>query len=284
MKFNFILMNPPYSSNLHISILDVARNNFSNVCVNLSPVRWLQDPLAEYKQGTDWKKFGGVREQISSLDVILAADANEHFDIGGAVDLGIYKLSETGGFDCKSLHDPIIQKVLDSGLYGVPFVKYNKSEHKLPYFVIKNFACVHPERKNGRFLTCILKNPKLYGIFIDDKFNGKTPCQIMEDDVHVTQGKLDEIRIVEFPKEKIKNLYDFLQLDFVGYCVMKVTIDPPVHPQFTPYVENVINPRTGKKGYESDWIDEDLCKIYNITDVEWNKMQKDVKENKNEED
>ena len=166
MKFNFILMNPPYSSNLHISILDVARNNYDHVCVNLSPVRWLQDPLAEYKQGTDWKKFGSVREHISGLDVILAADANGHFDIGGAGDLGIYKLTEKGGFDCKTLHDPIIQKILDSGFYGVPFVKYNKSEHKLPYFVIKNFSGVHPERKNGRFLTCILKNPKLYGIFI----------------------------------------------------------------------------------------------------------------------
>ena len=100
MKFNFILMNPPYSSNLHISILDVARNNFDNVCVNLSPVRWIQDPLAEYKKGTDWKKFSGVRGQISELDVIQAVNANDHFDIGGAVDLGIYKLTKKGGFDC----------------------------------------------------------------------------------------------------------------------------------------------------------------------------------------
>ena len=75
-----------------------------------------------------------------------------------------------------------------------------------------------------------------------------------------------------------------MQLDFVGYFVMKVTIDPPVHPEFTPYVDDVRNPRTGKKGYESDWTNEDLCKIYNVTDVEWNKMQKAVKENKNEED
>lgn len=279
MKFNNILMNPPYSSNLHISIMSVAINNYLENCIDLSPVRWIQDPLAEYKQGTDWKKFENVRNQIDTLLVIKASEANDHFEIGAACDLGIYKLTHKGGFDCKSLHDSIIEKILGSNLYGVPFTKYTKSDHKKPYFVIKNFSGVHPERKNGRFLTCILKNPKLYGIFINDQFNGKNPCQIMEGDVHVTQGELGEIRIVESELDEIENLYNFLQLDFVGYCVMKVTIDPPVHPQFTPYVASVTNPRTGKAGYKSDWTNEDLCKVYGVTETEWQKMLKEVQHN-----
>lgn len=272
-------MNPPYSGNLHISILSSAINNYTDVCINLSPVRWLQDVLAEYKQGTDWKKFENVRKQINKLDVITASDANECFNIGAACDLGIYKLTSTGGFNCKDLHDKIIDKILESGMIGVPFTRYNKSDHKKPYFVIKNFSGVHPERKNGKFLTCILKNPKLYGIFINDQFNGKTPCQIMNDDVHVTQGKLDEIRIVESEPDEIENLYNFLQLDFVGYCVMKVTIDPPVHPQFTPYVGNILNPRTGLLGYKSDWTNDDLCRVYGISNEEWNHMKKCIQDN-----
>jgi hypothetical protein len=90
MKFNNILMNPPYSSNLHISIISVSINNYLENCIDLSPVRWIQDPLAEYKQGTDWKKFENVRNQIDTLLVIKASEANDHFDIGAACDLGIY--------------------------------------------------------------------------------------------------------------------------------------------------------------------------------------------------
>lgn len=273
MLFDNVLMNPPYNGNLHISIMSSVDNKYHDSCINLSPVRWLQDSLAEYKKFTDWQSFGNVRNKISSLEIITATDANDHFDIGSACDLGIYKLTKTGGFDCKSLHDPIVQKVLDSGHYGVPSIRYNKSDHKKPYFVIKNFSGVHPERKNGHFLTCILKNPDVYGIFIDDKYNGKNPCQLMMEDVHVTHGKLDEICIVESPLDEIQNLYNFLQLDFVGYCVMKETIDPPVYPQFTPYVGNVVNPRTGKTGYKSDWTNEDLCKVYNVSESEWARMK-----------
>ena len=60
---------------------------------------------------------------------------------------------------------------------------------------------------------------------------------------------------------------------------MKVTIDPSVHPQFTPYVASVTNPRTGKAGYKSDWTNEDLCKVYGVTETEWQKMLKEVQHN-----
>jgi type I restriction-modification system DNA methylase subunit len=48
-KFDHIIMNPPYSRNLHLKILSNALD-YSDDIVNLSPVRWLQDPLAELKK------------------------------------------------------------------------------------------------------------------------------------------------------------------------------------------------------------------------------------------
>lgn len=57
--------------------------------VNLSPVRWLQDPLAEYKRGSDWKKFSDIREKIESLEVIESSVACKLFGIQHG-DLGIY--------------------------------------------------------------------------------------------------------------------------------------------------------------------------------------------------
>ena len=39
--------------------------------VNISPVRWLQDPLAKYKKNSDYKKFEeSISKKIESLDVI----------------------------------------------------------------------------------------------------------------------------------------------------------------------------------------------------------------------
>lgn len=50
-SFYNIIMNPPYSKNLHLKVLDtVIKNNPNAEIANLSPIRWLQDPLAEYKK------------------------------------------------------------------------------------------------------------------------------------------------------------------------------------------------------------------------------------------
>lgn len=49
-----IIMNPPYSGNLHLKIVSKIISEYPNAeIVNLSPIRWLQDPLAEYKKNSD---------------------------------------------------------------------------------------------------------------------------------------------------------------------------------------------------------------------------------------
>ena len=58
MTYDFILMNPPYDKNLHLKIVEqsIPMLTDDGILVNLSPVRWLQDPLAKYKKGyeSDW--------------------------------------------------------------------------------------------------------------------------------------------------------------------------------------------------------------------------------------
>ena len=66
MKFDCIVMNPPYQKNLHLKILAEAIKHLKDEkskVVNLSPVRWLQDPLAKYKKNSDYNKF---EESISN--------------------------------------------------------------------------------------------------------------------------------------------------------------------------------------------------------------------------
>ena len=80
MKFDHIIMNPPYCKNLHLKILNEAIHHSDDI-VNLSPIRWLQDPLAEYKRNSDFKKFKEIRERIESIDVIDAATSTRLFNI-----------------------------------------------------------------------------------------------------------------------------------------------------------------------------------------------------------
>ena len=82
MKLDKIIMNPPYNGNLHLKILSHLISEYpESEVVNLSPIRWLQDPLAEYKKNSDWKKFEDVRSRISSLDMLTKKETDAAFGI-----------------------------------------------------------------------------------------------------------------------------------------------------------------------------------------------------------
>lgn len=74
MTYDFILMNPPYDKNLHLKIVEqsIPMLTDDGILVNLSPIRWLQDPLAKYKKNRDWYKFKEVREHTHKIDVVSA--------------------------------------------------------------------------------------------------------------------------------------------------------------------------------------------------------------------
>ena len=112
MNFDHIIMNPPYDKNLHLKILQEAMKHSDDI-VNLSPIRWLQDPLAEYKKNSDWKKFYDIRKHIESLDVVSAKDAQNYFGADVPSDLGVYHLTKNGGFDDSSLRNALLQKVYE---------------------------------------------------------------------------------------------------------------------------------------------------------------------------
>jgi hypothetical protein len=98
MHFDHIIMNPPYKGSLHLKILQEAMKHSDDV-VNLSPIRWLRDPLYKEKPTCDFYKFENVRKHTESLDVISSADANKLFGIGAFIDLGIYHITPKGGRD-----------------------------------------------------------------------------------------------------------------------------------------------------------------------------------------
>lgn len=97
MIFDIAIMNPPYDGNLHLQIIECIQHNVVKI-VNISPIRWLEDPLARYKPKSDYNIFKDIiSEKIESLNVIDTETANKIFGIDW-YDLGISVIGE-GGFD-----------------------------------------------------------------------------------------------------------------------------------------------------------------------------------------
>ena len=89
--FDCCIMNPPYDKSLHLKIIAEILPHCDKV-VNISPCRWLEDPLARYKSNSEYKKFEDkVSKKIEDLIIVEADVANELFDIDHT-DMGIYTL------------------------------------------------------------------------------------------------------------------------------------------------------------------------------------------------
>ena len=83
MKFDCIIINPPYRKNLHLKILSEAIKHLKDdgTCVNLSPDNWLMkhnvnNPIGEYR-----KMFNGI---LTNIDVICHDYMNMFFSVSTA--------------------------------------------------------------------------------------------------------------------------------------------------------------------------------------------------------
>lgn len=113
MKFDVAIMNPPYDRNLHLKILEAVIPHAEKV-VNISPVRWLQDPFAPFLTRSDYCKFeNGISKHIKDLEVIPAKNATELFqEASFTMNLGIYTCDEQGGYNYTH-NDPLITKIVE---------------------------------------------------------------------------------------------------------------------------------------------------------------------------
>lgn len=111
-KFDAVIMNPPYDRNLHLKILETVIPHAEKV-VNISPVRWLQDPFAPYSTRSDYCKFeDSISKKIETLDIITDKEASKLFDALFTMNLGIYVCSEQGGYNYRH-DDPLITKIVE---------------------------------------------------------------------------------------------------------------------------------------------------------------------------
>lgn len=281
MKFNRILMNPPYERNLHLKILEnvigLLDNNKSS-CVNLSPIRWLQDPVADLKKTSDYIKFeNSILKNLSDLVTVTSKKASDYFGIIFNMDLGIYYISEKKGFNYSKIkyifnnndYESIINKVLK---YSSTFLKDVCDKEKIDGIRVRVNELQPLEVNDGRdeksnnWRKWII-NPHTETYIYENGFtkSGKHWSSLMQ------KGKYskDEDSAIPFSIkfdswEEAENFEKSCKTLFMNICKVSIQRDMHVPLAFIPYMGNEINPRTGLKGYKSEWTDEDFYQFYKI--------------------
>ena len=243
MKFDHIIMNAPYLKSLHLKILREAIK-YSDEIINLSPIRWLQDPLAEYKRGSDWKKFGDVRERIESLDVVSCEESNKLFGISWG-DLGIYKVTLNGGWE-NNLNkvSPFAQKIIAKA-------------------AVKSIMDISTEEGwRGNY-----KESGLYGII--NSHYGDIKHFIKDDYELFVKARYTNTNKVLFFKteEERHNMFLYLSSKLMDAFAKEVRVNQRVPWQFVPVLPT----------YSHPWTDADLYEYFSLTKEEIKEIEEEMK-------
>lgn len=257
MTYDFILMNPPYDKNLHLKIVEqsIPMLTDDGILINLSPIRWLQDPLAKYKKSSDWYKFKEVRIHLKDLLVVKADEAETYFSIRQNADLGVYVLDTKNHCFELDNNESFIRRF--EKCMGLPIEIYDETKHD--FFV-------HVRRLLGHtstFTEICRDYWWSHGKDIKgDKWNNNLPKakNFSEDRSMYGVSFRTEQEAINFyysTKSIIYRYYVFLTLTGID-CQFK----------YMPFMGDCTNPRTGLKGYEGEWTDEDFYEYFNITEKE----------------
>ena len=252
-------MNPPYSGNLHLKILSHLISLYPDAeAVNLSPIRWLQDPLAEYKKNSDWKKFEDIRAKITSLEPLLQKQIDGLFGIQFNAQIGIYYCTKDGGFDYSSLVDKdfmkIYRKCISKTKWTPVISQFSKRTKKdwTPVCLLGGHVEV------GGFGVRMYRDR--YWWFEDDKcmsprFKGKT----FEECKSYNMMSPDKMTIVEFDSgNEAANFYKYISSDLFSYLTRGHTMDGHIYPSMLAYVDDYTHP----------WTNEDLYRYFDLTEEE----------------
>lgn len=266
MQINKVLMNPPYDGNLHLKVLDttlkaVRQNNPDCEVASIQPARWLEDPLAEYKQGSDHKKYkSSVVEKLSKLQLIDATTACKAFNIMNATDLAIYTFNKNKQVNINiNLQQKLINKLtnkLNNMVKLIDKVEQNK---------IDGYRCEVKKLTSGTGghnlgnadSSKIADVNIVWGPYTDGYdgagkfFNTTRSTNQFTKDYFANSIKFDTLAEAE-------NFNVSCNTNFYRRLIHLFKWDVNVPLRFLPYM----------KDYSKVWTDEDYCKFFDLTEEE----------------
>lgn len=281
MKFDYIFINPPYDGNLHLRILSQVIDLLTDdgVCINLSPIRWLQDPLAEYKSGSDWYKFENVRTSTKELLTIKKNIASVIFSGNSktyiTMDLGIYIITRESYDVIRPLFNSIIKKIKSKNVK--PWSKFVEAK-KMDGWRVRVNKIAPLEATDGRdertsWWRHWIINPHFETFVYYNGFtkNGRHWSELADNQGKYKKEKTEPLSFsIKFNTEnEAFNFEKSCNTIFMNGLKNIMQQDQNVPLSHFPFMGDAVNPRTGLKGYNGEWTDNDFCKFFDITDIEW---------------
>lgn len=287
MKFDYIIMNPPYKRNLHLKILEKAIEHLKDdgICVNFSPIRWLQDITATFKEKSDFKKYkNSIRKYINNIDIVYSKNAEQLFDIALPFNLGIYKCSKSDSTYFELDKTPS-QKLTIKLLSNMTDNLNNHVQFSIPnnWAIVLSMICGgcgnKTEDATGEWFNFKKKTFNQYcyhnNLRLDNGLtyyeNRKNACW------GNNKPRAEQLNIQFNSKIEAEHFYNSCNTTFFKFVFKTIMVDVHVHPEFLPWMGEAINPRTRLKGYESEWTNEDFYTFFNITPDEQHIIEETMK-------
>ena len=270
MKFDKIIMNPPYSKNLHLKILAKAIEKLdeNGTCVNLSPIRWLQDPYNQFKKITDITRFNAsILNHLNSVEVIAQKTTNACFNIGLYVNLGVYVAKHTSNKsnsyknfwknEFNETELSIFNKISNHTQHLADVIEHNKRDGiRVLIALIGGNRGMLPIYKDIAYAVDGMKDDKDWTKCKNNGGYEKQECSGIPNSIKFNSEK------------EAQNFYDSYKTGLAKFICNHYVTDQHIPDYWLPWMGDCINPRTGKKGYESEWTDEDFYAYFGITEDE----------------
>lgn len=233
MKFDHIIMNPPFCRNLHLKILSESVRHSDNV-VCIHPARWLEDALWHDKPNSERKRFSHLVNRISDVELLdghcFGNDISPHGDIA------IIKYVPNS--------DYVISK------YSIKFTDFTES-----IFLKIKSKCEYIKDHLDSSKAFKLNIPRIHGHIDNNDFYEITSRRYSVA-LDVRPGKY----ILSFNTEdERKNFHSSTLLNFYKFWNEFTKIGINI---------NVNMPWLGD--YTHQWTDEDCCRLFNLDDEQTN--------------
>ena len=249
MKFDKIIMNPPYDGNLHLKILSEAMK-YSEIVINLSPIKW-KNPISFYESSSKKiiEDFSKIFENLASLKVISSEENKASFNTNDSNDIGIYFIHNDG--KKHTAYEFIKGPETDLACKMISSIKVS----------IENVTTIQPTSSN------FFRLPTIYGN--ENKEWLKRICSPkIERYYNINPGKKHCCPFINFNSyEECVNFHKSLSLKSIRWLHYKCRFGANIMQKVIPYLDDYTHP----------WTDEDLYKYFNLTEDEIKMIEDEIR-------
>ena len=266
MKFDIILMNPPYYRSTHLKFLEKTIKIADNV-ISIQPIRWLEEKVGRYKKNSAYNKYKeSIAKYIKDLEIITAEEAENKFNAAFTFNVGIYLCDKNGGYDIDKLtSNDIVNKVFEKMDDNInDHIEFSEPKNSIVVSLITG-------GNNGRnkVIDLYFQNSD-YDRYIYDADgkrldNGLTFKQNREKTAWGNVKVRGEQTNIKFNNlDECINFFNYTRTYLFRYIFNQITSDVQVQAKFLPFM----------KDYSRPWTNKRLYNYFNIT----NKEQKHIEE------